>query len=98
MMRVARLSSTFHSRRAIFATVAATVAGAGTVSSSQRRHEQAVLLTPEQTADVANMVLERYSVPLLPSALQAVLVQKAVATLAHELEEQTGVSSSYQGP
>eukprot|EP01047_Picozoa_sp_COSAG01_P010511 COSAG01_NODE_446_length_16939_cov_19.753518_15_plen_280_part_00 len=45
------------------------------------------LLSDVQTADVTAVILETYQVPLVPAALQALIVQQAVAAVAERLVE-----------
>ena len=56
--------------------------------------EKKELLTREQRADVAVMVAEKFSVPLIPASLQLALIQKGVDALVQEIEDRTDAEDS----
>lgn len=64
------------------------------MASSYVLCEKWELLTREQRADVDVMVAENFSVPLIPAALQLVLIQKGVAALAKAIEDRTDAQDS----
>ena len=72
-------------------------AAAGSLVAWQSRSDRVEckkLLTPLQAADVSNLVLEQYQVPLVPHSIQLVLVQRVVDLLASEIEKNTDAEDS----
>jgi hypothetical protein len=55
---------------------------------------QQPLLSSLQIADITGMIIDGYSIPLVPTSLQAVIVGEAVKTVAAKLEEEPDVASS----
>jgi hypothetical protein len=52
------------------------------------------LLTPAQSADVAMLVLDRFSFPLIPQSIQLVVTSKLVECVVTELEKQSDITNS----
>lgn len=84
------------SRRAlaVFTVVGVVSASASFCSNKKSECAKRKLLTPIQCADVANIVQEKFSVPLIPSSIQLILIQRAVNALVTELEDRTDVEDS----
>ena len=75
--------------------IAATAALAGGDSFTARcESQQKALLTPEQQADVSQLVAESFSAPLVPASLQLALISRGVAALSTAIEEHTAAEDS----